>query len=87
MIILLIILYNSHYKSGNANYPISLLQQIMDWKRPEVWILTSDSQQVMSGEMKQPLEQCVPSRSGNGPVHIQIPVPSSDVNEDLHYFS
>ena len=80
-------MYNSHHKSGNANYPFSLLQQITGWKLPEIWILTSDSQQVMSGEMKQALEQCVPSHSGNGPVHIQIPVPSSDVNKDLYYFS
>lgn len=79
-------MHNSHHKSRNANYPISLLQQITDWKWPEVWIVTSDSQQVISGEMKQALEQCVPSHSGNVPVHIQIPMPSSDANKDLHYF-
>lgn len=65
--------------------PSVSLSKLLKW--PEVWILTSVSQQVISGEMKQPLEQSVPSHSGNVLVNIQILVSSSDVNKDLHYFS
>lgn len=35
--------------------------------------------------MKQPLEQSVPLHSENGPVHLQISVPSSDLNKYLHF--
>lgn len=76
--------HKSQHKSGNANDPISLVLYIIGWKQLEVWIPTSISQ-VISAEMKQLLEQPVPLHSGNCPVHLQIPVPSSDLNKYVHF--